>query len=129
MSQYAVTGAQAMCTFGTTPSAVATTSSPTTTIGGMPAGTIMDNAPMANVLPFGMCMTPTNPQVAAATAAASGVLTPQPCIPNTPGPWAPGAPTVLIGNKPALTNTCKLFCAYGGVISLTMPGQMTVQGP
>ena len=49
-----------------------------------------------------MCISPANPVVAAATTAALGVLTPQPCIPITIAPWLPGAVTVLTGNKPSL---------------------------
>ena len=93
----------------------------------LPAATILDNKPMVNVLPFGMCSNPANPMVAAATAAALGVLTPMPCIPVTTAPWAPGNPTVLLGGKPALQSDCKLMCSYGGVISVTTPGQFTVQ--
>ncbi len=64
--------------------------------------------------------------VAAATAAAMGVLTPMPCIPVTPAPWTPGIPAVLIGGQPALDNSSKLTCVYGGVISIQIPGQFTV---
>jgi len=85
----------------------------------------MDHVPMVNVMPFGMCTTVTNPAVAAATAAALGVLTPMPCVPVTPAPWVPGAINVLITNQPALDNTCKLTCTWGGVISVVMPGQLT----
>lgn len=86
----------------------------------------MDNKPLVNILPFGMCSNPANPLVAAATAAAMGVLTPAACIPATTAPWTPGNPTVLIGGQPALTNSSKLMCAYGGVISIGVPGQFTV---
>jgi len=65
--------------------------------------------------------------VAAATAAAMGALTPMPCIPVLPAPWVPGSPTVLIGGKPALNNSCKLNCAYGGIISINNPGTMNIQ--
>jgi hypothetical protein len=91
----------------------------------MQAGTIMDNIPMTNIMPFGMCSSIANPTVASATATALGVLTPMPCVPVTPAPWAPGVPNVLIANQPALDNMCKLMCTWAGVISVVMPGQMT----
>lgn len=65
---------------------------------------IMDHISMMNIMPFGMCMSIANPTVAAATAAALGVLTPMPCIPATTSPWVPGAPNVLLGNQPTLDN-------------------------
>ena len=95
----------------------------------MPLATIMDNKPMVNVMPFGMCSSMMNPTVAAATAAAMGALTPMPCIPVLPAPWAPGSPTCMIGGKPALNNSCKLMCAYGGAISISNPGQTTINIP
>ena len=66
---------------------------------------------------------------ATATAAALGVLTPMPCVPVFPAPWAPGTPTVMLGNLPVLNNTSTLNCAYGGVITISMPGQMTEMTP
>jgi hypothetical protein len=33
---------------------------------------------------------------------------------------------VMIGNKPALNNSCTLMCMWGGVISVMNPGQQTV---
>jgi hypothetical protein len=95
----------------------------------MLAATIMDNKPMANIPPFGMCNSMANPQVASATAAALGVLTPMPCVPVIAAPWTPGSPMVLIGGKPALNNMSKCMCNWGGVISINMPGQMTVMVP
>jgi hypothetical protein len=98
-------------------------------VGGQPAATIMDFKPMVNIPTFGMCMTPSNPQVAAATSAAMGVLTPQPCIPVVTAPWTPGAPTVLEGGMPALDNASTAMCTWGGVISVVVPGQFTVTVP
>jgi hypothetical protein len=89
----------------------------------------MDSAPMVNIMPFGMCNSMANPMVAAATAAALGVLTPMPCIPNTVAPWVPGSPTVLIGNQPALNDSSTCMCAWGGVIKINVPGEFTVQIP
>jgi hypothetical protein len=124
-------GATLMCSFGTTPSALtAIPAGPPVQAGGAPAATIQDNKPMASVPPFGMCMTPTNPAVAAATAAAMGTLTPQPCIPVTTAPWMPGSPTVLINGQPALNATSTCMCQWGGIISITAPGSaMTVLIP
>ncbi|MBP6469950.1 MAG: DUF4280 domain-containing protein [Chloroflexi bacterium] len=126
MAQQVVMGAQLMCSFGVAPSALVVTPENVTNANKVPAATIMDNVPLKNIMPFGMCTTLSNPQVAAATSAALGVLTPQPCIPVTSAPWAPGSPTVMIKNKPALNNTCKLMCNWGGVISVVNAGQATV---
>jgi hypothetical protein len=91
----------------------------------MVAANIMDHIPIMNIPPFGMCTCPANPVVAAATAAALGVLTPMPCVPATPAPWVPGAVTVLLDMAPALDNVSKLMCVYGGVIQFSTPGQFT----
>jgi hypothetical protein len=76
-----------------------------------------------------MCISPANPTVAAATAAALGVLTPMPCIPMTTAPWVTGAPTVLLGNQPTLDNVSTLMCNWGGVITFVTPGEFTVMVP
>ncbi|HRX60520.1 MAG TPA: DUF4280 domain-containing protein [Candidatus Competibacter sp.] len=97
-----------------------------------PAANIMDNKPMINILPFGMCISPTNPAFVSATAAAFGVPTPVPCTPLTPAPWITGSPTVMLGNMPALNNTSILACALGpppGCITILMPGQFTEMIP
>jgi hypothetical protein len=91
----------------------------------VPAANIMDNKPMVNIMPFGMCQSPANPTVAAATAAALGVLTPMPCIPMTPAPWVAGSPTVMLANQPALNKSSMLMCNWAGQISIQVEGQMT----
>ena len=91
--------------------------------------TIMDYIPLKNILPFGMCSSIANPQVAAATAAALGVLTPMPCIPAVTAPWLPGASAVLVANKPALNAGSKTICMWGGVIQITNPGNGNVIVP
>ena len=121
-------GAMLTCSFGMAPS-VLNVLPVARVVSNTPLATIMDNVPLVNVMPFGMCQNPANPAVAAATAAAMGVLTPMPCIPVIPGPWIPGSPTVLIGGKPAHNNTCKLMCAYGGVIQITNPATTNIQVP
>ena len=126
MAVETVSTASLMCTFGTAPSTLMVLPTAMVNAGKMPAGTIMDYAPLVNVLPFAMCMSAANPTVAAATAAALGVVTPMPCIPATAAPWTPGSATVMIGGMPALSNSCKLMCSYGGSISITATGQFTV---
>lgn len=126
---FAVCGnAMCVCSFGMAPSALIVTPD-NKVITTMPVATIMDNVPMKNIMPFGMCSSPANPQVASATAAALGVLTPMPCIPVIAAPWAPGAPTVIIGNFPALDNTSKLMCNWGGIIQITNPAVTNIQIP
>lgn len=129
MAVCVVSGAMTKCTMGVAPSTLNVLPMSRCLAGGRPIATIMDNAPMINVMSFGMCRSPLNPAVASATAAAGGVLTPAPCIPVTVAPWIPGAPTVLVGGKPALDNRSKLMCAYTGMISITNPGVMNVQVP
>jgi hypothetical protein len=112
------------CSFGAAPSALVVTPE-NQLLAGTPGATILDNIPIKNIPPFGMCSTASNPAVAAATAAASGVLTPQPCVPVIPAPWAPGSATIVVAGKPALHDGCKCICTWGGVIQFTTPGQFT----
>jgi len=117
------------CSFGVAPATLIVPPSGKVTADGAPMATIMDHKPNTNIPTFGMCSSLANPQVASATSAAQGVLTPQPCIPNTTTPWAPGSPTVTIGNMPALSATSTCNCLWAGVITLTNPGARTVQVP
>ena len=126
MAVLVVDGAVLTCSFGAAPSTLSASPSPA---GGTNAGaaTIMDFAPFANIRPFGICSSPANPQVIAATSAAAGVFTPQPCIPATASPWVPGSPAVTIGGQPALDNACTCNCLWAGVISVISPGQQAAQ--
>ena len=128
MGQHVCMGAMLKCSFGVAPSTLVVLPA-NRALTGTPTATIMDHAPIVNVPPFGMCQSAANPTVAAATAAALGVLTPMPCVPATSAPWVPGSPTVLIGGMPALNDASKLICMWGGVIEVSMPGQTTSQVP
>ena len=129
MAMQVCMGANMMCTFGVAPSSLVVLPTNKVMTGQVPDANIMDHIPMLNIMPFGMCISPSNPTVAAATAAALGVLTPMPCIPATPSPWVPGAPTVMLGNQPTLDDTSTLNCIWGGVITFETPGEFTVQVP
>lgn len=129
MSFLATNGCLCQCSFGVAPAPLTVLPANRTLCGGQPAANIMDHVPMLNVPPFGMCSSPANPTVAAATAAALGVLTPMPCVPVLPAPWVPGSPTVMVGPLPALTEQSSLPCAWGGVIRIAAPAQITCMVP
>ena len=81
MPLHVCNGATLACTFGLAPGTLTVPPLERVLTGGQPAATVMDHRPLVNVSPFGLCASPANPQVIAATAAALGVLTPQPCVP------------------------------------------------
>jgi len=128
MSELTVSNAVCACTFGMAPSVLEVLPLALTMGQSMPAGNINSATPFAEVMPFGMCMSLANPAVAAATAAALGVLTPMPCTPVT-SVWAPGSPTVMIGGMPALNNTSMAVCGFGGVVTISFPGQVQIMIP
>jgi hypothetical protein len=115
-------GASLQCTFGAAPATLVVVDPTAILEEATPGANVMDHAPIVNIPTFGMCSSIANPTVASATAAAQGVLTPMPCVPVTSGPWLPGAPTVTLRNMPALDQACQCMCAFGGVISVVMPG-------
>lgn len=113
-----------MCSFGVAPSTLNVLPSARVLVEGRPAAAVTDAAPVVNVPPFGMCTSLANPTVAAATAAALGVLTPMPCVPATT-PWAGGSTSVLVGGRPALVQGSTCQCAFGGVVQVVVPGTVT----
>ncbi|MCR4582093.1 MAG: DUF4280 domain-containing protein [Prevotella sp.] len=127
MGKFVCAGAMLQCSFGMAPSSFAVTVPMRPMAQNMPMGTIMDIAPMVNIMPFGMCQSLSNPTVASATSAAMGVLTPMPCVPVITGTWFPGS-KVMVMNQPALLDNCKCMCSWGGNISVAMPGNMMVDG-
>lgn len=90
---------------------------------GQPMANISDHKSMVNLAPFGRCRSLGYPATASATAAHHGVLTPMPCVHNTPMPWMPGKIDYFIKGKPALLKTCKCTCMWGGIISIIDDGQ------
>ncbi len=127
MAQQVCMGALMQCSFGVTPAPlIVIPKGPPVLASSMPAATIMDFAPIVNIPTFGMCNSVTNPVVAAAMAAKLGVFTPMPCVPATVIPWMPGSMKVLINKMPALTSTSTCNCLWGGVITITSPGQFKV---
>ena len=112
MSVLVCGGAQLQCSFGLAPSNL---------------NIAPKNGVMTNIAPFGMCSSMGNPAVSAATAAALGVLTPQPCTPVIASPWSNPSDSIFLGSFPAITNNSTLMCNYGGLIKLISPGQMNIR--
>ena len=77
-------GAFLTCSFGAAPS-VLNVLPAARVMSSQALASIMDSISMVNIMPFGMCSSLANPNVASATAAALGVLTPMPCIPVIAG--------------------------------------------
>jgi len=122
MPHQVVMGALLKCTFGAAPAPLIVLPASRCLAEGRPCANIMDHKPFVNIPTFGMCKSMANPMVAAATAAAMGVLTQMPCIPMTVSPWLPGATKTLIANFPALHKNCKCLCTWGGMIKVDHPG-------
>lgn len=127
MSRLVVHGAALRCSQGSSPSTLTVLPSILVEGDDVPMATVMDFVPLLNVGPCGMCRSPSNPQVASATAAAQGVLTPMPCLPVLTGPWSPGSPDVTLNELAALTEDARASCAWGGAIEITNPGTNTVE--
>lgn len=119
-------GTMCKCSFGAAPCPIVVNSQQNGIASNSIVATIFDNTP-ANLSTFGMCTSMANPAVSAATAAALGVLTPQPCTPMLTAPWTMGSSTVLFQNKPALLQNSQLLCMWGGIIQIVQPLQQIVQ--
>jgi len=131
MTAAVVDGAMMKCMFGQGPPAQLTITPHTVKFENKPVGTIMDFVPNKNIPTFGMCMSMMNPQVISATAAAMGVLTPQPCQPMTVAPWVPGCiPPVMVNNLPANNKNSMCTCMWAPMgISITNAGTTKTDVP
>ncbi|MCK8784365.1 DUF4280 domain-containing protein [Roseomonas sp. NAR14] len=122
MAYLMTTGCPLECSFGLTPSAMIALPLPgVPTVNGLPVATILD-IEIENVPPFGLCSSPANPEVIAATAAAMGVLTPMPCVPVLM-PWEPPVVNALSDGQPLVSIEARALCAWAGVVSAVAPAQ------
>lgn len=119
-------GAELACDMGASPSLLTLTPGPphvaTASPPLAPLAVVSDFVPLTNIKTFGMCSSPFNPAVQAATTAADGVFTPAPCVPATSDPWDPPAPVTVCG-VPAFDQTATCQCAWQGTITVVDPGQ------
>lgn len=115
-----------MCDMGVAPSVLTVTPGPphsaTAPVPAVPLATVTDFIPLTNIQSFGMCSSPANPAVIAATAAKLGAFTPAPCVPATADPWAPPQPVAASGD-PTFDQTATCQCLWGGTIAVIDPGQ------
>lgn len=118
MPDLVCTGATLRCSEGTAPATFSAAGASVSA--GSAAGVVSDTAAIP---PFGNCTSLSNPAVNAATQAAQGVLTPQPCLPVVTGNWTPGSARVTVGQPAALTSSSQCTCSWGGAISVTDAGQ------
>jgi len=124
MPGFVTATATLQCSCGMSPTKLVVLPDKRVMLANKPMATIMDFQPVVNIPSFGMCVSPANPTVAAATAAAWGVLTPMPCIPAIVAPWIGGKMNCLLANQPALLNTCTCQCMWAGTISILTDGQI-----
>lgn len=116
------------CSMALVPAPVPLTATPGTVNDVQQAiATVMDFKPMVNIPTFGMCNSPSDPAVIAATAAALGVHTPAPCIPKTTGPWSPGSSSVTVSGMAALMDSDKCMCSSQGQITIKTSMAVTVE--
>jgi hypothetical protein len=124
--QAVVTGTPMTCSMGTAPMTFIATGNSLTNASKLPVGTVNDIVMAVNIPPFLLCKSPSNPAVAAATAAALGVLTPMPCTPMVAGPWSPGSEVAKLAKQKALTKGSTCNCSFGGSISFSSAIQMVM---
>jgi hypothetical protein len=124
MGYAVIRGAKLQCSHGTSQSVLVTTHP--VWVYGKAIATKGDAEPLKNIPSFGMCDSMLNPAVAAATAAAMGVLTPMPCVPATKR-WVGGQMKLKTDGCAWLTTDCKCMCAYAGSIEIVNPGQKKVK--
>lgn len=124
MSNFIVNNALVKCTFGAAPSTLtALPKGPMVKGQGQLAATINDHIPMANIKPFGVCNSPSNP----AGMGKPTVPMPCPCVPVISAPWAPPATKTKVNGQPALLKNAKCMCVWGGQITINMPGEFIIK--
>jgi len=103
------------CSYGTLLCPIQVFSNRKVSIDGRLAATEGDNQ-IQNLRGFGMCSSLKNPQVAAATVMAEGVLTPQPCSPVLAGGWTCLTNTKISGKR-TITSQSEIWSAFSGRIT------------
>jgi hypothetical protein len=120
-------GAALRCSMGMSPcSLVVLPGKRVNNVSGALASANVDDDRPSNIPTFGLCQSMSNPSVSSATAAANGVLTPMPCVPNIASSWFPGSIKVKIAGRAALMKSDTCMCSYGGTVTIQSAGQIKV---
>lgn len=102
-------GAKCECTLGTAEGTLGVPSCETIKLrGGVNGLNIQDQNFLS---PFGSCLRDKTKSL--------------PCTPKPAGPWSNHAPDVYVGEAPALVETAKMRCVYGGEITIVDPATVT----
>ncbi|MFM7042568.1 MAG: DUF4280 domain-containing protein [Planctomycetaceae bacterium] len=121
------TGSMCLCNKGIAPMPLAA-GVPTVMASGTPSFNKLNATPLEAVPSFTMCTSTSNPEVAAATSAAMGVLTPMPCVPVIPTmQWSGTSTVVNIAGQPAVTDKSSITCQWGGTIKIITTANLTVK--
>lgn len=126
MTQQVCNGAALACTFGAAPGTLTVIPATGVMAATQPAATVMDYAPMVNVATFGMCMSPSNPQVSGRDGRGVGGADAAALHSRDVEPLDAGQSHRDDRGNAALTSTDMCMCMWGGQITITSPGQESV---
>ncbi len=122
-------GATLQCSFGAAPTVLNVLPQNRTLTSGMPAANIMDHIPLLNIPTFGLCRVrptpwwpPPPPPPSAYDADAVHSRHRQPVDARRPA-------DLLLGGMPALDADGALDLTWGGVIKISVPGQVQMLIP
>jgi hypothetical protein len=113
VKSYVVAGAKIFCNFACNRKKIRLPKSHGVYIKEKALLNVMDYKPNKNILSFGVCTSPKNPNP----------NSPNSCTPKIKLKWVNGKEDMLVENQPALLNTCTTKCAYGGKITIVDDGQ------
>ena len=122
-------GASMMCTFGMAPSSLVVLPTNKVLTNMMPDANIMDHIPMVNIMPFGMCMSPSNPSVGRRHRRGAGCAHSHALHSGNPRAVDSGRDHRPDRQLPGVDNASQLMCTWGGVITFVTPGEFTVMVP
>ena len=117
MDKYVCEGDSVNCSMGSAPCKIKVVSNDKLFVENKKVATVNDYK-IPSISGFGMCKSMSNPKVEAATAAANGVLQPQPCEPVINSSWS-GNTKLCAKGIMAITDKSHNKCLYAGNLSVS----------